>query len=169
MYIPNNIFRLYLNKGGHCYNNTFGNGCYNNTFDGGCHDNTFGNNCHDNTFGNKCYDNTFGNNCYDNSFIYVNSGDSSQTEILNGIVNCDFSNEYQYNQLKHLKESNTSNTSHYLKNVHFCKGIKGYIKGNNITYNTIAIEGTLPDNIETKVAKNSKGELKIYCEADLIA
>ena len=180
LYISNNSFRILSSNTG-CYNNTFGNNCYNNTFGDGCSNNTFGNNCYNNVFGNGCYnntfgnncqnitfgnycsDNTFGNNCHDNSFVYVNSSDSTKTGTLNGIVNCDFSNEYQYNELKHLRNLNTD-TTYYLRNVHFCKGVKGNANQNN----TIIIEGTLPDNIETKVATNSKGELKIYCEADLI-
>ena len=52
-----------------------------------------------------------------------------------------------------------------LKNIHIRRGVKG-----TSSSNLLRVEITNYDSdYETIVARNSKGELKIYCEADLIA
>lgn len=51
-----------------------------------------------------------------------------------------------------------------MQNVNINRGVSGTFS----KYNTVSID-TLNANYEIKVAKNSSGAIKIYCEADLIA
>ena len=60
--------------------------------------------------------------------------------------------------------SDTTSGTVLLKNVNINRGVVG----TSISYNMININ-TLNQDYEIQVAKNSKGEIKIYCEADLIA
>ena len=60
--------------------------------------------------------------------------------------------------------SDTTSSSVLLKNINVNRGIRG----KSSSYNMININ-TLNQDYEIQVAKNSKGEIKIYCEADLIA
>ena len=52
----------------------------------------------------------------------------------------------------------------FLKNprINFAQGLQGAPRA------YLTIDGVRNRSYETKVAKNSSGELKIYCEADLI-
>ena len=59
--------------------------------------------------------------------------------------------------------SDTTSTTIKLKNVNINRGVCG----TSSSYNYINIE-TLNQDYEIQVAKNSNGEIKIYCEADLI-
>ena len=60
--------------------------------------------------------------------------------------------------------SDTTSSNIFLKNINVNRGVRGAIN----SYNMININ-TLNQDYEIQVAKNSKGEIKIYCEADLIA
>ena len=154
----------YNTFGNNCHSNTFGNDCYYNTFGNNCYYNTFGNNCHSNTFGNDCYYNTFGNDCYYNTFgndcysIRVASTSSAITKY----------NYYRYNhfgdgcQYILFKGAETASSSAQVQNYNFAQGVQG----TSSAY--LTIDGVRSRAYETKVAKNSSGELKIYCEADLI-
>ena len=146
----NNIF------GDYCDSNTFGNSCSNNTFGNNCDSNIFGNNCDSNIFWNSCYNNTFGNDCY-----YIKSASSSSATTKY--------NYYQHNhfgdgcQFILFKGAETASSSAQVQNYNFSQGLQG----TSSAY--IEIDGVRSRAYETKVAKNSSGELKIYCEADLIA
>ena len=141
--------------GNSCYSNTFGNSCSSNTFGNSCYSNTFGNSCSSNTFGNNCSSNTFGNNCY---YIRVASTSSAITKY----------NYYRYNhfgdgcQYILFKGAETASSSAQVQNYNFAQGVQG----TSSAY--LTIDGVRSRAYETKVAKNSSGELKIYCEADLI-
>ena len=145
----------YNTFGNNCYSNTFGNNCYYNTFGNNCHSNTFGNDCYYNTFGNDCYYNTYGNDCYS---IRVASTSSAITKY----------NYYRYNhfgdgcQYILFKGAETASSSAQVQNYNFAQGVQG----TSSAY--LTIDGVRSRAYETKVAKNSSGELKIYCEADLI-
>ena len=148
--------------GDDCYNNTFGNYCYNNTFGDDCYNNTLGNYCHSNSFGNFCYNNSLGNNC-DNNILG------------NWCINNSFGNECYENNFDRI----------FLRNNYFsnnCNNIIFYAQteDNRCLRNLVIAKGVrdveinisdslLNANYEIKVAKNSAGEIKIYCEADLIA
>ena len=60
--------------------------------------------------------------------------------------------------------SDTTSSSVLLKNININRGVVG----TGSSYNMININ-TLNQDYEIQVAKNSKGEIKVYCEADLIA
>ena len=142
--------------GGSCNSNTFGNECYSNTFGVGCDSNTFGNNCYSNTFGDGCNSNTFGNEC--NSIEFASS--SSATTKYNYYQQNHFGDRCQYILFKGVE---TASISTQVQNYNFAQGLQG----TSSAY--LTIDGVRSRAYETKVAKNSSGELKIYCEADLIA
>ena len=61
-----------------------------------------------------------------------------------------------------FKGAETASPSTQVQNYNFAPGIQA-------TSNAyLTIDGVRSRAYETKVAKNSNGELKIYCEADLI-
>ena len=141
--------------GDYCHSNIFGDNCYNNTFGLVCRSNTFGNNCYNNTFGNDCCNNIFGNSCCDIKFAST----SSATTKYNYYWHNNFGNGCQYILFKGVE---TASLSAQVQNYNFAQGLQG-------TANAyLTIDGVRSRAYETKVAKNSSGELKIYCEADLI-
>ena len=60
--------------------------------------------------------------------------------------------------------ADTTSSSILLKNINVNRGVSG----TSSSYNYINID-VLNQDYEIQVAKNSNGEIKIYCEADLIA
>ena len=145
----------YNTFGPYCRYNTFGNNCDNNTFGNNCDNNTFGTDCDNNTFGTYCRYNTFGNNCGNIAFAPMSSDKT----------------KYNYYQCNHFgdgckyilfKGAETASSSSQVQNYNFAQGLQ------NTSSAYIEIDGVRSRDYETKVAKNSSGELKIYCEADLI-
>ena len=149
--------------GSYCSKNTFGDDCDYNSFVGGCSSNSFGRGCHYNSFGSSCCRNSFGKVCRSNSFgnecYHINfASDSSAT------------NKYAFYQNNHFgdgcmyiifKGTETASAESEIQNYNFSQGLRG-------TENAyITIDGKRGRAYETKVAKNSSGTLKIYCEADL--
>ena len=63
-----------------------------------------------------------------------------------------------------MKTEQTVSSNNSLTNVNINRGVKG--TSDNIKVINI---DTINTPYEIQVANNSKGELKIYCEADLIA
>ena len=145
----------YNTFGDRCSANAFRNTCINNTFGDDCMFNTFGNACTDNVFGNGCQSNTFGNDC---SYIKFAS-DSSSTTIYDYYQNNHFGDGCQCIL---FKGTETASSESEVQNYNFAQGLKG----TQATY--LTIDGVRNLSYETKVARNSNGELKIYCEADLI-
>ena len=138
-----------------CWYNIFGINCYNNTFGNDCYRNTFGNNCGNNTFGNNCGSNTFGNSC-----IYIKfASDSTVSTKYSYYQNNHFGDGCQYIVFTGIE---TASSSAQVQNYNFAQGLKG----TSSVY--LTIDGKRNLAYETKVAKNSNGEIKIYCEADLI-
>lgn len=177
--------------GNNCYSNTFGNYCNNNTFGNSCQGNTFGNDCAFNTFGNYCKYNAFGNYCYSNTFgndcKYNAFGNDCQSNTFgndcgsntfgNSCIYIKFasdssaSNKYNYYQNNYFgdgcaylvfKGTETASSSSQIQNYKFAQGLRG----TEASY--LTIDGVRNLAYETKVAKNSTGEVKTYCEADLI-
>ena len=152
--------------GNYCYDNSFGNYCYYNSFGNYCTGNSFGNYCTGNSFGNSCYYNSFGNYCYGNSFgndCYYNSfriSASKDDTLLNYCYYNHFDDGCGYNVIWNSVQPTLSNK---LQNIHVVRGVSG----TSSAYNFINVESNA--NYEIKVAKNSSGVIKIYCEADLIA
>ena len=141
--------------GNDCYHNTFGNDCNSNTFGKYCRYNTFGDGCSSNIFGNDCYHNTFGNDCYSIKF----ASKSSEATRYNYYRQNHFGAGCQYIL---FKGAETASSSAQVQNYNFAQGLQG----TSSAY--LTIDGVRSRAYETKVAKNSSGELKIYCEADLI-
>ena len=185
--ILNNIIFI----GGNCYKNSFGSGCYFNAFDDGCNSNSFGNSCGSNTFGNSCGSNTFGNNCGRNAFgnncwnnafgnnCWSNAfgNDCDSNTFGNNCYDIKFASDsfasakHNYYECNHFgdgcayivfKNAYTSSPNTNVQNYNFAQGLQG----TSSAY--LTIDGVRNRSFETKVAKKSNGELKIYCEADLI-
>ena len=115
-------------------------GCSFNIFGVGCQDNAFGGMCRANTMAFYCCNNTLSNSCHYNSF----------------------SNNCSYNSI--TRETMTNNG--VLKNLVITNGVGG----SSGSINKIIIPDNLLDiDYEIKIAKNSSGEIKMYCEADLIS
>ena len=165
-----------------CYSNSFGNKCNSNSFGNNCYSNSFGNECNSNSFGNNCYRNSFGSNCYSNSFgggcdrnVFGNSCSynsfGNSCNYIRFAPSENASNKYSFYQSNHFgdfcsfiifKGAETASASAQVQNYNFSQGLRGQ-SGNAY----ITIDGKRNRNYETKVANNSSGTLKIYCEADL--
>ena len=168
-----NLFHYANTFGANCYSNTFEANCYSNIFGANCYANTFGDNCRSNSFGNDCFGNTFGNNCFANTFgnncRYNSFG--NDCNYINFASSSSATTKYDYYSHNHfgdgcqyilLKGEGTASSSTQVQNYKFAQGLHG-------TQNKyFTIDGVRSRAYETKVAKNSNGELKIYCEADLI-
>ena len=168
--------------GNNCYENTFGNDCNGNSFGNDCNGNSFGNNCRNNAFGDSCYGNAFGNDCNNNAFgnycshnafgndCYSNSfGDSCS--CIKFASDSYASTKYNYYQFNHFGDgcqyivftgTEIASLSARVQNYNFAQGLRGTY----VVY--LTIDGKRNLAYETKVAKNSNGEIKTYCEADLI-
>ena len=129
--------------------------CSSNTFGNDCSSNTFGNSCSFTIFGDYCSGNTFGNDC---SYIKF---------ALDSLA----STKYSYYYHNHFgdgccyilfKGVETGSDSVQVQNYNFSQGLKG------TSSEYLTIDGVRNRAYETKVAKNSYGTLKIYCEADLV-
>ena len=142
--------------GNNCWNNSFGNDCVDNTVGDNFQSNTLRNECAEITFGNDCSYNTFGNMCYQIKFASDSS--TSATKY----------NYYQYNHFGDgcreilFKGAETASQSAQVQNYNFSQGLRSTSVG------FLTIDGKRNREFETKVARNSTGELKIYCDADLI-
>ena len=142
--------------GNYCFYNTFGNDCVDNTIGDNFQSNTLRNECAEITFGNDCSYNTLGNMCYRIKFA---SGSSTSATKYN---------YYQYNHFGDgcreilFKGAETASASAQVQNYNFSQGLQSTEVG------FLTVDGKRKRAFETKVARNSNGELKIYCEADLI-
>ena len=87
------------------------------------------------------------------------SSDSSASTKYNYYQNNHFGDGCKYIVLKGVGDESYSKL---LQNYNFSQGVQG------TSSNYLIIDGVRNLSYETKVAKNSSGELKIYCEADLV-
>ena len=145
----------YNSFGTYCLSNSFGNDCSYNSLDDTCFGNSFGNKCVYNSIGESCSYNSFGNGC---SYIKFAS-DSSATTKYGYYQNNHFGDGCEY--IVFTGAESVSNASE-IHNYNFAQGLQGTAN------NYLIVEGKRNTAYETKVAKNSSGTLKIYCEADLI-
>ena len=154
----------YNSFGNNCYSNSFGNNCNYNSFENYCVSNSIGNYCRSNSFRNYCRSNSFGNNCSSNSF----GNDCSYIKFASTNSATTKYDYYQYNRFgdgcKYIlfKGAETASSSAQVMNYNFNQGLQGTTRA------YLTIDGVRGRAYETKVAKNSKGEIKQYCEADLI-
>lgn len=61
----------------------------------------------------------------------------------------------------------TASSNAQVQNYNFAQGLRG-TGASSASSAYLTIGGVRGISFETKVAKNSAGELKVYCEADLI-
>ena len=155
----NNAFR---NK---CFENYFGDNCDSNFFQNGCRTNTFGNKCSSNTFRNSCNNITFGNECNTNTLgnkcQYLKFASDSSASTKYSYYRCNNFGDRCQNIL--FKGTETASLNAQIQNYNFAQGTSG----TEAEY--LTIDGVRNRAFETKVAQNSIGEPKMYCEADLIA
>lgn len=169
-----------------CWNNSFGNECYGNSLGASCSHNVFGGICRNNKLGDYCKYNYFGSNCDNNSILsycasnsFGNDCDYNYLGLYwenNSFGNdCDYVNfslaNYHYYNNNHFGDgckfiyftgAETASSESQVQNYNFAQGLQG------TSDNYLIVECKRNRAYETKVAKNSNGELKIYCEADSI-
>lgn len=157
----NNIFEDSCSKqslGDGCEYNYFRYDCSNIVLGSRCMFNVFGYDCSNIVFGNNCYHNVFGNECFNISFRLDYSTSATP---LNYCCYNRFHDQCRYMIIWNDTQPTFSNK---LQNIN----VIGKVFGTSSAYESINITD-LNAAHETKVAKNSNGEIKIYCEADLIA
>ena len=176
---------------GSCYCNYFDIGCFNNLLENTCQYNSFGKDCFSNSLNSNCYRNSFGNNCGRNLLDSNCSSNSFGTYCFSNILgdsccynsfgnNCSYikfannsSTSYGYSYYHHnhfgdgcqyilFKGAETASSDAQVQNYNFAQGLQG----TSSAY--LTVDGVRNRAYETKVARNSAGELKIYCEADLV-
>lgn len=164
----NNSFNTDCNKNilkYSCCFNKFNCNCYFNELDTNSCNNTFGDNCDHNTLGYGCNNNTFGNNCGYNTFrdddVWHKHGSTFEYEgdCLSNVNNVKLSNNCSY--LLFCTQYGSENDK--LQNITVTSGVKG-------TYNDL-LEININEynnDYEIKIAINTSGDIKMYCEADLI-
>ncbi len=168
-----NIFggNCYFNSvGKNCVANSFGDGCYLNQLGSSCNSNSFGNDCSNNSLGFYCQYNSFGSSCNFNSFgnyCYYNSFENG-CSYIKFASDSSASTKYNYYQFNHFGDGckfilfiPPEAGFAFVQNYNFAQGLQG-------TENEyLSVAGLKNRPFETKVAKNSKGGLEKYCEADL--
>lgn len=145
-----------------CSNNFFGTGCDKNFFSTNCHHNSFSINCSYNSFGSNCSYNSFGSNCFGNSF----GNSCSDIKFARSSSGSSTYSDYRYNYFgdgcQYIVFTSSGDTTLIVQNYNFAQGLQG----TSDAY--LTVDGVRGRTYETKVARNSAGELKIYCEADLV-
>ena len=189
----NNIVFFSIYKPAYCNYNSFGNDCNSNSFGNDCNYNSFGNDCNSNSFGNDCYYNSFGNDCYSNSFgnyCYSNSfgNDCNYNGFFDDSSYVFDDNTYEYlcdgSPLDYVQNNKFGDgCSHLLiynvgkvgpdesiQNLNIAQGFSSISidTANGLFYPEVIEIDTVGQDYEIKIARNSKGEVRIYCEADLI-
>lgn len=180
-----------------CQHNTFGNECQYNILYNNCYNNTFGNHCQSNKLMTDCHDNIFKSSSYSNSLgcgceqivlrnstyntfgpecsnivammgIHCNTFGSYCQNIKCGDSKLDSSKSFKFNIFENnvryvdITASKSFSTGS-LQNVTICQGVRGY-KDDHLKL----VIPVVNQNYQIKVAYSSNGDLKIYCEADLI-
>lgn len=163
----------YNSIGNSSYNNSFGNNCNGNSTGKYCSYNIFGNCCGYNTFGESCSYNLLENYCYSNKFgnYFCTNSLGSGCYGIQSSYSSDSTDQFNYYQYNHfgdgckyilLRGIETASSTSQIQNYNFAQGLQG------TSSQYLAIDGVRNRAYETKVAKKSNGELKIYCEADLV-
>ena len=156
-----------------CSSNSFGNSCYSNNLGNSFNSNSFGNECYSNSFGNNCHRNSFEDDCHHNSFrdspdysydndreVYIPDG-----ELLDYFNNNHFSDGCN-NIIFWCDPTDADNK---IQNLNISQGLGSTeIDDNGNSIPEVLYLTVFSQDYEIKIARNSKGEVKIYCEADLI-
>lgn len=152
----------YNSFGDSCSENTFGNSCDYNSFGNGCSENTFGNNCDSNFFGDACTFNSFGNDCNDNSFRIAPYSSSDLKPY------CSYNHFDDGCSYIVIYNTGTTGSGYKLRNINVSRGVRG-TGGSGNKHSFIQITDAQKNaEYEITVAKNTSGDIKIYCEADMV-
>lgn len=146
-----------------CSKNQFGNNCNNNKLQGSCKENVFGNNCYHNILGLYCLGNLFGNetrNCTLNNYCLYNTFGISIDEPRHYYRYIELGNGVQYTI---LSNEQTASSSNRVQNYRVASGVVGNSSSPIIIEVSRGNRQTLID-----VAKDSLGEIKQFCLADII-
>lgn len=135
-------------------NSYIGNAVSYNTLGEGCSILYIGNYCHHNTFGNKIYNCTLGNNV---KYCSIRKSAALDAELQDYCEYITFEDGVRLTLYSDL----VSDANNIFTSVTVKKGINDQ--------NAFVKIDTLNNEFLTTVAKNSSGEIKVYCEADLIA
>ncbi len=163
--------------GDECVNNSFGNHCVENILGAGCKNNVFGNACDTNTIGGQFDDNVLGPHCRKN----IIGGSSKQNQfgpycqgfsIYNRLTQCSFGNvcknitisKAYYTNIRFdegcsgitLNNAETSGSGNQVQNYHFVRGLSD-----------VTVDVARGRAYETTVAKDSSGNVKQFCIADI--
>ena len=151
----------------YCLDNTFGDGCRYNKFNDGCSNNIFGQNCVYNIFDYSCYDNVFSechSNIIQNNFANNKCGIHFYSNTIGAWCLNNLFGEYFNNN---IIENGCCNNIFGESMDSLSSEVCGYHITGNIHDKVLPLEGAR--EYDTKVSLNSNGEVKIYCEADLIS
>lgn len=176
--------------GDQCYRNTWGSQCSNNIIDYGCDTNIFGHYFDGNIVGHSCAYNVFGSYCFRNNIGAVFQFNRIEDGCYENIFGTDFCHNELGEDCIRNTFAKTADGQELALNTRYCilgKGcsdniiygdrtypdsmryvhIEGGISGTESEKNVIKIPVMSASYVQ-KVARNSNGEIKIYCEADLI-
>lgn len=156
-YIIMNTFRTSTSS------NKFGNNISRNTFGDGIRNNIFGNSINDNIFGDEMYRNVF------SGYMSYNTFENNCTNIVFG-SDKDATTKYYYYRENYFESgchhivfgSADANNSNFVQHYRIIRGTAG----SSSAYLTPLI--TPNRTYETKIGLNSNGEVKQWCEADLV-
>ena len=153
--------------GNFCYNWTCGNACYYCSCGNSCYNWTCGNSCYNWTCGNGCNNWTCGNYCHSWSCLNgCNNWRIGTSKALGNYV----SNFHLVNGIRYLYISSTSapTSASPLRNFDIKSGVSGVDANNRLDIIIDNVKFPLNADYELTIARNSKGEIVQYCEADLI-
>lgn len=158
------------------YQNNLGAGFLENTFNGKFYSNVSYNQFMRNTINGKCSCCDFGTQCTGNTLgIFRNSkvGSLFMSNVLCDTMACVFGIGFNCNNVTATKMQCSTFGTYVMYNNWTSSGnvnnikVSDYLQGTTSSYNNIELPA---DSVcEVKVAKNSSGDIKIYCEADLIS
>ena len=145
----------YITLGNGSSNNRFGPRCSNNTLGENAVGNTFGAGCQNNTLGSDCRYNSWGNYCMNTSYRI---GTHLEARLMDNVRQCHVSDGCSYIVIS----AHPLDSSDVLQNAF----VKAGVSGTSAEY----VCATVPLNAEYEVmlAKNTAGEVVVYCEADLV-
>lgn len=158
------------------YQNNLGAGFLENTFNGKFNSNVSYNQFMRNTINGQCSCCDFGTQCTGNTLgIFRNSkvGSLFMSNVMCDTMACVFGIGFNCNNVTATKMQCSTFGTYVMYNNWTSSGnvknikVSDYLQGTTSSYNNIELPA---DSVcEVKVAKNSSGDIKIYCEADLIS
>lgn len=136
-------------------NNFFGNGCNTIVLGSGCRDNYFGEFCTNITLGDNCYNNIFNKSC---SYITLKSGSATTSSDAQYLIYCEFDVNTKYVQ---LWNSGTASSTQAVRYYRVSQSVSGTSSAVSV------IQVNRGKTTDTRLAKNSSGTIKQWCDADL--